>query len=119
MKSFKDRHVAACRMGTLFVALAAAWAATGCASTSPWSESQRCAGDSAVCPVSHTLGPAPVRIGEAPAASCTSGCDGQAEARVALAVTRPSLCNDFPVTYRVMIPDTESRVRHVDRVNVY
>jgi len=30
-------------------------------------------------------------------------------------VTRPGCCNDFPVTYRIQIPDQEDRVRSIDR----
>lgn len=51
-------------------------------------------------------------------ATCTSGADCSGCRTVqpvyAYAVTRPAQCNDFPVTYRVQIPDTDSRVRNVD-----
>jgi len=33
----------------------------------------------------------------------------------AYAVTRPPMCNDYPVTYRVQIPETDVRMRAVDR----
>ena len=34
----------------------------------------------------------------------------------ATAVTRPALCNDYPVEYRVQVPDTDTRIRTIDRV---
>ncbi len=42
-------------------------------------------------------------------ATCTN-C-GTGEARVGIATTTPSSGNDYPVTYRVLIPDTDRRVR--------
>ncbi|GKQ56339.1 hypothetical protein [Sphaerotilus sulfidivorans] len=33
----------------------------------------------------------------------------------ATAVTRPGACNDYPVTYRVQIPEVDDRIRPVDR----
>lgn len=36
----------------------------------------------------------------------------------AIAVTRPPICNDYPVAYRVQMPETEPRVRGVDRVEL-
>ena len=34
----------------------------------------------------------------------------------AVAVTRPALCNDYPVEYRVQVPESDARVRPVDRM---
>lgn len=34
----------------------------------------------------------------------------------ATAVTRPALCNDYPVEYRVQVPDSDARIRTIDRV---
>ncbi len=31
------------------------------------------------------------------------------------AITRQALCNDYPVTYRVQMPEVDDRVRLVDR----
>jgi hypothetical protein len=36
----------------------------------------------------------------------------------AIAITRPGLCNDYPVAYRVQTPEIEPRVRPVDRVEL-
>jgi hypothetical protein len=36
----------------------------------------------------------------------------------AVAVTRPQLCNDYPVTYRVQIPETDDRIKMVDRTEL-
>lgn len=47
---------------------------------------------------------------------CGPSCATTAESKVAMAVTRPSACNDYPVSYRVTVPDTESRVRNVERI---
>jgi len=33
----------------------------------------------------------------------------------AIAVTRPPLCNDYPVTYRVQVPEVDERIRMIDR----
>ena len=52
----------------------------------------------------------------APGAVCTS-C-GPAQAVPAIAVTRPGVCNDFPVAYRVQTPEIEPRVRPIDRVEL-
>ena len=48
----------------------------------------------------------------APCPECNTG----KQAYYATAVTRPGLCNDYPVEYRVQIPETDARVRPVDRV---
>jgi hypothetical protein len=37
----------------------------------------------------------------------------------AYAVSRPPMCNDYPVTYRVQIPETDERIRAVDRSELY
>jgi len=34
----------------------------------------------------------------------------------ATAVTRPALCNDYPVEYRVQVPETDPRIRPIERV---
>lgn len=34
---------------------------------------------------------------------------------VAIAVTRPPACNDYPVTYRVQVPEADDRIRMIDR----
>lgn len=36
----------------------------------------------------------------------------------ATAVTRPGACNDYPVTYRVQIPESDERIRPVDRTQL-
>jgi hypothetical protein len=36
----------------------------------------------------------------------------------ATAVTRPAACNDFPVNYRIQIPEVDERVRPVDRTTL-
>ena len=33
----------------------------------------------------------------------------------AIAVTRPHFCNDYPVTYRVQVPEVDERTRMIDR----
>lgn len=38
------------------------------------------------------------------------------ESKYAIAVTKPAPYNEFPVTYRVQVPDTDPRLRYVDRV---
>ncbi len=48
--------------------------------------------------------------------ACVSCSACPTESRYALAVTRPGVCNDFPVTYRVQVPDTDPRVRSVERL---
>lgn len=34
----------------------------------------------------------------------------------ATAVTRPALCNDYPVEYRVQVPESDPRIRPIERV---
>lgn len=36
----------------------------------------------------------------------------------AIAVTRPPLCNDYPVTYRVQVPEVDERIRMIDRTEL-
>ena len=36
----------------------------------------------------------------------------------AVAVTRPQLCNDYPVTYRVQVPEADDRIKMVDRTEL-
>lgn len=40
------------------------------------------------------------------------------EPRVAYAVTRPSPCNDFPVSYRVQVPAEREKILPVDQVTI-
>ena len=47
--------------------------------------------------------------------SCTTCAVCPVEPRYVLAVTRPGACNDYPVTYRVQVPEADPRVRSVDR----
>lgn len=51
------------------------------------------------------------------ALACPAGRCNAGEPQVALAVARPALCNDYPVTYRVIQPDTVARVRLVDQLS--
>lgn len=51
--------------------------------------------------------------GNCGAAMDCSGCRAVQPVH-AYAVTRPAQCNDFPVTYRVQVPDSDPRVRNVD-----
>ena len=59
-------------------------------------------------PVAVAPAPAP-----APAATVCTTCS--ATPVVGYAITRPALCNDYPVTYRVQMPEVDDRVRQVDR----
>lgn len=45
-------------------------------------------------------------------------CAAKQQPMPAIAVTRPPMCNDYPVAYRVQTPDTEPRVRAIDRVEL-
>jgi len=36
----------------------------------------------------------------------------------AVAVTRPPLCNDYPVTYRVQVPEADDRIKMIDRTEL-
>ena len=36
----------------------------------------------------------------------------------AVAVTRPQLCNDYPVTYRVQVPESDDRIKMIDRTEL-
>lgn len=46
-------------------------------------------------------------------------CDGcNVESRTAYAVSTPSVCNDYPVTYRVQVPAEKGKVLSVDQPNV-
>ena len=47
--------------------------------------------------------------------SCSTCGVCSIEPRYLLAVTRPGACNDYPVTYRVQVPEADPRVRSVDR----
>lgn len=58
---------------------------------------------------------APAAKGAAPTSGCAD-CASQPQAYYAVAVTRPALCNDYPVEYRVQVPDTDARIRPIDRI---
>lgn len=45
-------------------------------------------------------------------------CAAKQQPMPAIAVTRPPMCNDYPVAYRVQTPETEPRVRAIDRVEL-
>lgn len=53
-------------------------------------------------------------VQQAPCVSCVA----KQQPIPAIAVTRPPMCNDYPVAYRVQTPETEPRVRAVDRVEL-
>jgi hypothetical protein len=65
----------------------------------------------------HATTPLQPPVAEAPVASCLT-CGSKAPPVPAIAVTRPPMCNDYPVAYRVQLPETEPRVRAVDRVEL-
>ncbi len=55
---------------------------------------------------------------QAPAAAVAQPC-AECNAKppyYAVAVTRPALCNDYPVEYRVQVPESDARIRPVDRM---
>lgn len=45
-------------------------------------------------------------------------CAAKQQPMPAIAVTRPPVCNDYPVAYRVQTPESEPRVRAVDRIEL-
>lgn len=57
----------------------------------------------------------PVAVAPAPAPAATVCTTCSATPVVGYAITRPALCNDYPVTYRVQMPEVDDRVRQVDR----
>ena len=59
----------------------------------------------------------PTVTAEAQVAPCLT-CAAKQQPIPAIAVTRPPMCNDYPVAYRVQTPETEPRVRAVDRVEL-
>jgi hypothetical protein len=59
--------------------------------------------------------PAPART-TAPAAAPVDRPPVVATPYYAVAVSRPDRTNDYPVEYRVQVPDTDSRVRVVERM---
>ena len=69
------------------------------------------AGCQATVPLENANTSAPVQ--QAPCMSCAVK-----QPIPAIAVTRPPICNDYPVAYRVQLPETEPRVRAVDRVEI-
>lgn len=99
------------------MALLGAALATGCALREHVVTVGTCGGAVPTTQVLREVVPASL-----PAAACGTACASaqdpkeSKEPRVAMAVTRPSVCNDYPVSYRVTVPDVESRVRHVERV---
>ena len=52
---------------------------------------------------------------EAPPAPTCADCAVKAP-YYAVAVTRPALCNDYPVEYRVQVPESDTRIRQIDRI---
>ena len=58
------------------------------------------------------VGCAPVPLTPAVAIPCATCA---VDSTYGIAVTRPNPCNDYPVTYRVQMPETDKRVRFVDR----
>lgn len=56
----------------------------------------------------------PAEKAAAPAPACVD-CGAKAPYH-AVAVTRPALCNDYPVEYRVQVPETDARIRQIDRI---
>jgi hypothetical protein len=67
-----------------------------------------CAAIDAVAVKPLAAAPAP-----APAATVCATCGTNPV--VGYAITRPALCNDYPVTHRVQMPEVDDRVRLVDR----
>ncbi|MFM2065426.1 MAG: hypothetical protein RLZZ584_335 [Pseudomonadota bacterium] len=53
----------------------------------------------------------------APAQAGCSTCRSEA-AGWSIAVTRPALCNDYPVSYRVQTGDADARIRPVERLQI-
>lgn len=73
-----------------------------------------------VCSVALVTGcqaTAPINNEGAQQAPCLT-CAAKQQPMPAIAVTRPPMCNDYPVAYRVQTPETEPRVRAVDRVEL-
>jgi len=56
-----------------------------------------------------------LKSAEKPAAQPCADCGPKAP-YYAVAVTRPALCNDYPVEYRVQVPETDARIRPIERV---
>jgi len=56
-----------------------------------------------------------LKSAEKPPAQPCADCGPKAP-YYAVAVTRPALCNDYPVEYRVQVPETDSRIRPIERV---
>jgi len=56
-----------------------------------------------------------LKSAEKPAAPPCADCGPKAP-YYAVAVTRPALCNDYPVEYRVQVPETDARIRPIERV---
>ncbi len=65
------------------------------------------------CAVTESVVGKPVVVAPAPAATVCTTCS--ATPVMGYAITRPALCNDYPVTYRVQMPEVDDRVRQVDR----
>jgi len=53
--------------------------------------------------------PLPAPMSQAPCVACSPAPE------YSYAVTRPLSCNDYPVSYRVQTPETDSRVRNIER----
>ncbi len=54
--------------------------------------------------------------GHAPVVSSCATC--KPAPYYATAVTRPGACNDYPVAYRVQVPETDDRIRPIDRTQL-
>lgn len=67
------------------------------------------------CAATQSVVGKPVAAAPAPAPAATVCTTCSATPVVGYAITRPALCNDYPVTYRVQMPEVDDRVRLVDR----
>ncbi len=67
------------------------------------------------CAATQTVTVKPLAADPAPAPAATVCTTCSASPVVGYAITRPALCNDYPVTYRVQMPEVDDRVRLVDR----
>lgn len=101
-----------------FFALASVLAAlSGCGSV-PGAAFAGLAGLS-VCSLAGGCGTTTATTTAAAAAADVPCLNCGAQPYYAYAVSRPPMCNDYPVTYRVQIPETDERIRAVDRSELY
>jgi len=67
---------------------------------------------------------APAQIVKAPAPEEVAACCNCATSETSIAITQAPThacegnCSDFPVSYRVQVPEADSRVRNIDRTLV-